>query len=105
MRRGSARPAAARVGTSHLAGCLLLAWSAMLLSRLEVEAAEAEVREARGGLLPQLSSGSSFTRDIVSTNPFAGTRALGEPGGAARGGAAGRREAPPSTRPRGRRGV
>jgi outer membrane protein len=53
------------------------------LSLLEVEAAEAEAREARGGLLPQVSSTTGYTRDVVSANPFAGTRALGQLGGGA----------------------
>jgi outer membrane protein len=53
------------------------------LSRLEVEAADAEVREARGWLLPQVGSSTGYTRDIISTNPFAGTRALGQLGGQA----------------------
>jgi outer membrane protein TolC len=56
---------------------------ALRLSRLDVDAADAKVRETRGSLLPQVGSSTGFTRDIISTNPFAGTRALGQLGGQA----------------------
>ncbi len=45
--------------------------------RLDVENAEAQVREAWGQVLPQVSASSSYTRNVKSPNPFAGSDAGG----------------------------
>ena len=44
---------------------------------LELETARAQIREARASLLPNVSLSSSYTRNIVSGNPFAGSSAGG----------------------------
>jgi len=48
---------------------------ALRLSLLDVDQADAEVREARGGLLPRIATDAQFTRDIRPIDPFAGTQA------------------------------
>jgi outer membrane protein TolC len=45
--------------------------------QLNVENAEAQVKEAWGTVLPQVELSSSYTRNIVSANPFAGSSAGG----------------------------
>jgi outer membrane protein TolC len=44
-------------------------------TRLEVDNAEAQVREAWGQVLPQVDLQSSYTRNLKSANPFAGSDA------------------------------
>jgi len=76
-------PAAAdtlRLSMADAVGIALELNPALRLSRLDLEVADAEVREAAGGLLPRVTSNTGYTRDIVSANPFAGTRALGQIG-------------------------
>jgi outer membrane protein TolC len=46
-------------------------------ARLDVATAEAQVRETRAALLPSVSLASSYTRNVVSANPFAGSSAGG----------------------------
>ncbi len=45
--------------------------------RLDVTNAEAQIREAKAGLLPSVSLASSYTRNVKSANPFAGSSAGG----------------------------
>lgn len=44
---------------------------------LDVETAESQIREAWGSVYPQLSAGGSYTRNIKTPNPFAGSDAGG----------------------------
>lgn len=46
-------------------------------SRLDVENAEAQVKEAWGQVMPQVDLQSSYTRNLKSANPFAGSQAGG----------------------------
>ena len=46
-------------------------------SRLDVDNAQAQVREAWGQLLPQVDASASYTRNLKSANPFAGSDAGG----------------------------
>jgi outer membrane protein TolC len=55
------------------------------LRALEIERSEAEIRGARGALLPQVSSGTGFSRQIAPIDPFIGTRAAELFGGDAAG--------------------
>lgn len=48
---------------------------ALRRAALDVERAEAQVAEARGALLPQIASTSSYTRNVATPSPFAGTSA------------------------------
>ena len=50
---------------------------ALRVADLGVQTANAQIREARSGLLPTASVSSSYTRNIVSPNPFAGSGAGG----------------------------
>ena len=43
------------------------------LARLDVEEADAQVREAWGNLYPSLDLTGSYTRNVVTANPFAGS--------------------------------
>ena len=45
--------------------------------QLDLATARAQIREARSGLLPSVSLSSSYTRNIVAANPFAGSAAGG----------------------------
>src|SRR5690625_3353513 len=44
---------------------------------LDLETADAQIREAWGQLLPQVDISSSYTRNVVTANPFAGSEAGG----------------------------
>lgn len=44
-------------------------------ARLDVASADAQVREAWGQVLPQVNASSSYTRNLKSPNPFAGSDA------------------------------
>ena len=44
---------------------------------LDLETADAQIREAWGQLLPQVDVSSSYTRNVVTANPFAGSEAGG----------------------------
>lgn len=46
-------------------------------TRLDVDNAEAQVREAWGQVMPQVDLQSSYTRNLKSANPFAGSEAGG----------------------------
>jgi outer membrane protein TolC len=46
-------------------------------SRLNVENADAQIREGWGQLYPQISAASDYTRNLKSANPFAGSAAGG----------------------------
>lgn len=46
-------------------------------SRVSLEEAEAQIREARGTVYPQIGSQASYTRNVVTPNPFAGSSAEG----------------------------
>lgn len=46
-------------------------------TRLDVENASAQVREAWGQVMPQVDLTSSYTRNVVTANPFAGSEAGG----------------------------
>ena len=48
---------------------------AVRTASLEVDRARAQVREAYGGLYPRLDASSSYTRNVVQANPFAGSSA------------------------------
>ena len=48
---------------------------AVRLAELDVATSQAQVREAYGGLYPQVSASSSYTRNVVQANPFAGSSA------------------------------
>lgn len=48
---------------------------AVRTATLEIDRARAQVREAYGGLYPRLEATSSYTRNVVQANPFAGTSA------------------------------
>ncbi|MEM1126088.1 MAG: TolC family protein [Bacteroidota bacterium] len=50
---------------------------ALRLARLEVQNADAQVREAWGQVLPQVDVSSSYTRNLEAANPFAGSDAGG----------------------------
>ena len=50
---------------------------ALQRARLDVENASAQVREAWGQVLPQVDLQSSYTRNLKSANPFAGSEAGG----------------------------
>ncbi|MEM9665869.1 MAG: TolC family protein [Bacteroidota bacterium] len=50
---------------------------ALRLARLEVQNADAQVREAWGQVLPQVDLSSSYTRNLEAANPFAGSDAGG----------------------------
>ena len=54
---------------------------AVRLAELDTETARSQVREAYGGLFPRLDASSSYTRNVVQANPFAGTGAGGIFGG------------------------
>ena len=45
------------------------------LAELDVATSRAQVREAYGGLFPRLEASSSYTRNVVQANPFAGSSA------------------------------
>lgn len=46
-------------------------------ARLDVRNADAQVREAWGGVMPQVDASASYTRNLKSANPFAGSDAGG----------------------------
>ncbi len=46
-------------------------------SRLSLDEAEAQIREARGTVYPQIGSQASYTRNVITPNPFAGSSAEG----------------------------
>ncbi|HAC16119.1 MAG TPA: TolC family protein [Bacteroidetes bacterium] len=46
-------------------------------SRLGVDEAEAQIREARGTVYPQIGGQGSYTRNVITPNPFAGSSAEG----------------------------
>ncbi len=46
-------------------------------SRLDVDEARAQIREAWGQVMPQVDASSSYTRNVKSANPFAGSAAGG----------------------------
>lgn len=46
-------------------------------NRLDVDNAEAQIREAWGQLYPQLSASGNYTRNVLSANPFAGSDVTG----------------------------
>jgi len=46
-------------------------------ARLDVEVANAQVREAFGTLVPQIDLNTTYTRNVKSANPFAGSEAGG----------------------------
>jgi outer membrane protein TolC len=46
-------------------------------SRLEIDNAAAQIREAWGQVLPQVDGTASYTRNIITANPFAGSEAGG----------------------------
>ena len=48
---------------------------AVRLADLDVATARAQVREAYGGLFPRVDATSSYTRNVVQANPFAGSSA------------------------------
>ncbi len=48
---------------------------ALRSTKLDVENANAQVREAWSSVLPQVSASSSYTRNIKSANPFSGSEA------------------------------
>ena len=50
---------------------------ALRAARLDAATTEAQVREARSGLLPSVALASSYTRNVVQANPFAGSSAGG----------------------------
>ncbi len=50
---------------------------ALRASRYDVETAEAQVREAWGQILPQVSANGSYTRNVKQADPFAGSDAGG----------------------------
>jgi outer membrane protein TolC len=54
---------------------------AVRLAELDVANARAQVREAYGGLMPRVEAASSYTRNVVQANPFAGSAAGGIFGG------------------------
>ncbi|MDT7855045.1 TolC family protein [Rubrivirga sp. S365] len=54
---------------------------AIRLAELDVANARAQVREAYGGLFPLVDVASSYTRNVVQANPFAGSAAGGLFGG------------------------
>jgi outer membrane protein TolC len=45
------------------------------LGVIDLERTDADIREARSSLLPRVTSSTSFTRDLVLTDPFVGTPA------------------------------
>ena len=47
----------------------------LLLGELDFETSVAAAREARAGLLPQLTTDASYIRDFITLDPFAGTAA------------------------------
>ena len=47
------------------------------LAELDVATSRAQVREAYGGLFPRVEVSSSYTRNVVQANPFAGSSAGG----------------------------
>ncbi len=46
-------------------------------NRLDVDNARAQVREAWGEVMPQIDASASYTRNVKSANPFAGSQAGG----------------------------
>jgi outer membrane protein TolC len=46
-------------------------------SRLSLEEAEAQIREAKGTVYPQIGSQANYTRNVITPNPFAGSSAEG----------------------------
>ncbi|MEX2632951.1 MAG: TolC family protein [Balneolales bacterium] len=46
-------------------------------SRYDIENASQQIREAWGSVYPQISASSSYTRSVVTANPFAGSEAGG----------------------------
>ncbi len=48
---------------------------AVRLAQLDVETASSQVREAYGQLLPRVDATSSYTRNVIQANPFAGSSA------------------------------
>ncbi|MDX1531753.1 MAG: TolC family protein, partial [Rhodothermales bacterium] len=50
---------------------------AVRTAALDVANADAQVREAWGQLFPQVDASASYTRNVVSANPFAGSSAGG----------------------------
>ena len=48
---------------------------AVRLAELDVATSRAQVREAYGGLYPRVDATSSYTRNVVQANPFAGSSA------------------------------
>jgi outer membrane protein TolC len=53
----------------------------LLKMRLNVENAQAQIREAWGQVLPQVSVDGSYTRNVIAANPFAGSDVGGLFGG------------------------
>jgi outer membrane protein TolC len=50
---------------------------AVRTAALDVATADAQVREAWGQVMPQVSASGSYTRNVISANPFAGAEAGG----------------------------
>ncbi|MCA0267680.1 MAG: TolC family protein [Bacteroidetes bacterium] len=50
---------------------------ALRSARLDVETVQAQIEEARAGTRPNIALSSSYTRNFVSSNPFAGSSAGG----------------------------
>jgi len=44
-------------------------------NRLDIENAQAQIREAWGEVMPQIDASSSYTRNLKTANPFAGSQA------------------------------
>ena len=72
-----ARPAALSLSLDEAVQIAVERAYAVRLAQLDVANARAQVREAYGGLLPRVEAQSSYTRNVVQANPFAGSSAGG----------------------------
>ena len=78
---GAAGGAAIRLSLDEAVQIALDRAYSVRLAELDVANARAQVREAYGGLFPRVEAQSSYTRNVVQANPFAGSAAGGIFGG------------------------
>ncbi|MDT0631930.1 TolC family protein [Rubrivirga litoralis] len=70
-----ARPGALPMSLDEAVQIALESGYSARLAALDVETAQAQVREAYGGLFPRVEGSSSYTRNVAQANPFAGSSA------------------------------
>ena len=74
-REPTAGPGALRLSLAEAEQIAIERAYAVRTAELETERARLQVREAYGGLYPRVDASSSYTRNVVQANPFAGSSA------------------------------